>query len=166
MIEWAPADTPEALKAAYQAEREPQRRSQLHGLWLLRRGWTLAEVAEAVGVHYRTVQRWAAWYRAGGAAEFARHKMGGKGNTPFLTPEQQAEVADEVATGRFRTAAEIREWIEQTYGVTYTEGGLYSLLERLNCRPKVPRPQHVKADEAAQAAWKKGASSKRLPVPV
>jgi transposase len=165
-MEWAAADTPAALKAAYQAERDRQRRSQLHGLWLLRCGWTLEEVAEAVGVHYRTVQRWAAWYRDGGRAEFARHQMGGKGTPSFLTPEQQAEVADEVATGRFRAAAEIRDWIKATYGVAYTAGGIYSLLGRLKCRPKVPRPQHVKADEVACAAWKKGASSRRSPRPV
>jgi transposase len=160
VIDWDPADTPEALKAAYQAEREPRRRSQLHGVWLLRRGWRLEAVAEAVGVHYRTVQRWAAWYRDGGRAEFGRHRLGGRGATPFLTPERQAEVAEEVATGRFRTAAAIREWIAATYGVAYTEGGGYSLLARLGCAPKVPRPQHAKADEAAQAAWKKGASSR------
>lgn len=80
--------------------------------------------------------------------------MGGKGQTPFLTPEQQAEVADEVA-------AEIREWIEQTYGVTSSAGGLYHVLARLKCGPKVPRPLHLKTDAAAQAAWKKGASSRR-----
>lgn len=162
VIEWAPADTPAALKAVYQAERDRQRRTQVHGLWLLRRGWSLAAVAEAVGVNYRTVQRWAAWYRDGGLAAFWTHKMGGTGHPPFLTPEQQAAVADEVATGRFRTAAEIREWIAATYGVTYTAGGMYSLLARLRCAPKVPRPLHRDADEAAQAAWKKGALRRRL----
>ncbi len=151
------------MKTAYQAEHDPQRRSQYHGLWLLRRGWRLGDVAEAVGVDYRTVQRWAAWYRAGGLAEVARHKLGGTGSAPFLSPAQQAELADEIATGRFRTAAEIREYVEQTYTVAYTEGGLYSLLARLRCRPKVPRPLHAKADEAAQAAWKKGGSGKPSP---
>ena len=114
-----------------------------------------------MGVNYRTVQRWAAWYRDGGRAEFGRHKMGGKGTPPFLTEEQQGEVAAEVATGRFRTAAEIGEWIAETYGVTYTESGIYSLMGRLKCAPKVPRPLHLKTDLAAQEAWKKGASSKR-----
>ena len=163
MIEWDPADTPEALWAAYRAERDPRRRTQLHGLWLLRQGRGLEEVAAAVGVHYRSVQRWAAWYREGGLAEVGRRRMGGKGQAPFLTPEQQAAVAAEVGTGRFRTAAEIREWIAETYGVAYTEGGGYCLLARLRCRPKVPRPQHLKADESAQAAWKGGGSRGRSP---
>lgn len=134
----------------------------MHGLWLLRSGWRLPAVAEAVGVNYRTVQRWAAWYRDDGLAALWKHKMGGKGNPAFLTAEQQAAVSDAVATGRFRTAAEIREWIAEMYGVTYTEKGTYSLLTRLRCAPKVPRPQHRKTDVAAQAAWKKGGSSRRL----
>jgi|DewCreStandDraft_2_1066082.scaffolds.fasta_scaffold30398_1 transposase len=162
-MEWQPADTPEALKAAYQAEREPQRRTRLHGLWLLRSGWTLERVAEAVGVHYRSVQRGAAWYRAGGLAEIRGHPMGGKGNPSLLTAEQQAAVAEEVATGRFGTAAEIRDWIVERFGVTYQIGGVYSLLKRLRCGPQVPRPVHAKADREQPAAWKKGVSGRRLP---
>lgn len=56
-VAWQEQDTPEVLKAAYQGERDPQLRTRLHGLWLLRSGWRLSAVAEAVGVHYRTVQR-------------------------------------------------------------------------------------------------------------
>lgn len=163
VIEWALADTPEALKTAYHAERDRQVRTRLHGLWLLRSGWKLADAAGAVGVDYRTAQRWMAWYRAGGLAEIRGHKMGGTGNPPRLTGAQQAEVAAEVGTGRFRTAAGIREWIAARYGVAYTEGGTYSLLARLRCAPKVPRPLHREADAAAQAAWKKGASNRRSP---
>ena len=66
------------------------------------------------------------------------------------------KMAKEVETGRFRTVAEIREWIAGQYGVTYTEGGAYSLMRRLQCSPKVPRPLHAKADEEQQASWKKG----------
>jgi transposase len=73
-----------------------------------------------------------------------------------LTPEQQEQVAQEVETGRFRTAAAIRHWIAETFGVSYTEGGMYSLLERLRCAPKVPRPVHAKADLEKQEAWKGG----------
>ena len=56
-----------------------------------------------------------------------------------MAPEQKTELAAEVATGRFRTAAEIRRWVEERWGVRYTEGGMYALLKRLRCAPKVPR---------------------------
>lgn len=133
----------------------------MHGLWLLRAGRALAEVAAVVGVHYRSVQRWAAWYRAGGVAAVRARKMGGTGQAPFLTPAQEREVAAAVETGRFRTGEEIRAWVAGRFGVSYTLAGVYSLLERLGCRPTVPRPVHERADRAAQAAFKKGDSSGR-----
>ena len=161
-VSWREEDAAEALKAAYQGERDLELRTRLHGLWLLRSGWRLPSVAAAVGVHYRTVQRWVGWYREGGVPKVLSHKMGGKGQEPFLTDEAQEQVAEEVATGRFRTAGEIREWIAEQYGVTYKIGGIYSMMHRLRCSPKVPRPVHAKADQEQQASWKKGGSNKPL----
>ena len=82
--------------------------------------------------------------------------MGGYGQTPRLTEEEQEQLAREVETGRFRNAAAIRAYVAETFGVTYTEGGIYSLLERLRCKPKVPRPLHEKANLEEQEAWKRG----------
>ena len=161
MIEWRTDDTAEALKAAYQREANRWVRMRLQALWLLRAGWRMDKVAAAVGTEYRSVQRWVAWYRRGGLAEVRRHPMGGHGQPAWLTADQQAAVATEVATGRFRTAAEIRDWIAEEYQVTYTRAGIYGLLDRLRCAPKVPRPVHVKTDRAVQTAWKKGGSRQR-----
>ena len=157
-IEWAAEDDAASLRARYRRERRADVRPRLQGLWLVRTGRTTREVAEVVGVEERTVQRWLAWYRAGGLAEVEGRHARGKGASPFLTVEQQAELADEVATGRFRTAAEVRQWVRERWGVRYTEGGMYTLLGRLRCAPKVPRPAHEKADHLAQAGWKKGGS--------
>ena len=55
-----------------------------------------------------------------------------------------------------------QDGFERQYGVTYTEGGAYSLMRRLQCSPKVPRPLHAKADEEQQASWKKGGLDLRL----
>lgn len=160
-VTWRQEDTAEALKAAYQRERDIELRRRLQGLWLLRCGWRLSSVAGAVGVHYRSVQRWVGWYRQGGVANILSHKMGGKGQEPFLTDEAQEQLAREVGTGRFRTAREIREWITEEYGVTYTRGGIYNLMHRLRCSPKVPRPLHAKADQEQQDSWKKGGLGRR-----
>ena len=71
-------------------------------------------------------------------------------------------MSETVATERFRTAWEIRDWIAQQYGA-YTVGGVYSPLKRLKGGPKVPRPVHAKADPELQSAWKKGGCSKPWP---
>lgn len=162
VMAWAAEDTEAALKERYRAEADGKRRMRLQGLWLLRQGRQVDEVAAAVGVHRRTVERWIDWYRhEGGLAGVLAHRQGGVGQPSRLTAEQREELAVEVATGRFATAAQIGAWIAATYGVAYRPGGVYDLLGRLRCHPKVPRPQHEKADPAAQTAWKGGASPRR-----
>jgi transposase len=161
VVDWREADTVEALKAAYQAERDGQVRTRLHGLWLLRAGRSLRAVTDLLGVDYRTVQRWAAWYRRGGLAEVRGHTMGGHGQVPFLNPTREEELVAEIATGRFRQGEEIRAHIRERYGVSYTIGGIYSLTHRLDRAPKVPRPGHTKADPAARDTFKKGGSRRR-----
>ena len=49
-------------------------------------------MAQTVGVHYRTVEEWVGWYRAGGLVEVTRHQVGGprrQGKRP-LSAEQEA----------------------------------------------------------------------------
>jgi transposase len=156
-MRWREEDTEEVLRAAYRAEQRVDVRQRLQALWLLRSGERkLDEVATVVGVHYRSVQYWVAWYREGGLAAVRSHRIGGYGQTSRLTPEQQEQLAQEVETGRFHNATAIRAWVAETFGVSYTEGGMYSLLERLRCKPKVPRPLHEQANLAKQEAWKRG----------
>jgi transposase len=162
VVDWRDDDTEEVLKGAYLAERDGIIRSRLQALWLLRAGRSLSGVTTSLGIHYRSVQRWVAWYRQGGLALIRARRSGGVGQPAFLTAGAQEQVAQEVATGRFRTGAEIRDWIRQTHGAQYTIGGIYSLLKRLRGRQKVPRPIHQRTDHAEQKAWKKGDSGRLL----
>jgi transposase len=117
------------------------------------------EVAQVVGVHERTVQRWVGWYRAGGVAAVAGHRQAGRGQPSFLTADQQTQLWEQAATGAFRTATDAQRWVAQQFGVHYRPGGMYALLGRLRIHPKVPRPVNPKADQVAQATWKKGGSA-------
>ena len=124
----------------------------------------MGEVSSVIGVHYRTVQQWVSWYRKGGVKEVLSHRMRGVGQPRFLSAEQERELTEEVESGRFRTAGEIREFIESEYGVSYRPGSVYSLLSRLGCSPRVPRGVHDKADVGAQESWKRGDSVRRCVV--
>jgi transposase len=159
VVEWR--DDEAALFGAYRAARDPQVRPRLQALWLLRGGRSLAEVAEVVGVHYRTVQQWVAWYRAGGLAAVAAHRKAGPGQPCRLTPEQQAALLARAAEGAFYSAADAVAWVAASCGVTYRRKGMYTLLRRLRLKKKVPRPVNPQADPARQAAWKKGTSRGR-----
>lgn len=156
-IDWQ--ESAEELFEAYQQEKNIHRRTRLQALWQLRQGKTLKEVSGMVGVSYRTLQRWVAWYRSGGLAEVLRRTPGyaTSGGRSYLTPEQEQQVKTRADTGVFRTAQEAAEWIAQQWGIRYRYTGIYGLFRRLKLRKKVPRPQSENASPEAQEAWKKGA---------
>lgn len=155
-IDWQ--EDAETLGAAYRQERDPEVRPRLQALWLVRQGRSLADTAAVVGVHYRTLQTWLAWYRAGGLVAIGAHHQAGTGRASYLTPAQQAELLAAAAGGRFFTAQDIRAWVAERFGVHYTRLGIYSLLARLGCHPKMPRPFNPRSTAAEQTAWKKGGS--------
>jgi transposase len=157
VVAWQEQDSAAALKARYQREAVGEVRTRLQALWRLRQGASVKETAQAVGAHYRTVQRWLGDYRRGGVAAVTARRSGGHGLPARLSAEQAAALRAEAARGTFRTATEVRDWIAAQFGVQYGAGGIYSVLARLGLHPKVPRPVNPKADPAAQAAWKKGA---------
>ena len=148
--------SPAALKEAYLSQRDVGGRTQLHVLWLICSGWQIKAAAEAVGVHYRSAQRWVEWYRNGGLDEVVSRRMGGVGQPSYLNSDQEENLVEEVASGRFRTPGEIADWVESMYGVKFKGNSIYSVLQRLGCSPTVPRSRHEKVDVEAQESWKKG----------
>ena len=157
-ITWRAGDDAEALGAAYRREKNPEIRPRLQALWLVRQGRSLTDTAAVVGIHYRTLVTWLRWYRIGGLAEVRSHHQAGKGRASYLTAEQQEQLVAEVAKGSFFTAREVQQWIAATFQVHYRLKGVYRLLARLGCHPKVPRPYNPRSTPEEQAAWKKGGS--------
>ena len=156
-VEWE--ESAEELFEAYRREKGLRRRTRLQALWLLRQGRSLEEGSQIVGVGYRTLQRWVAWYRSGGLTEVLARTVGHgvREVRCYLTAEQEAQVKAEADRGAFRTVQEAAQWIQQQWGVHYTYQGIYGLSRRLQLRKKAPRPRRSKrASAEARAAWKKG----------
>ncbi len=160
-IEWR--ETADQLKLFYRWERNPHRKIRLQALWHLRCGKPLKDVVEMVGVCYRTLQYWVAWYRAGGLAEVLRRIPGhGSGGIAKLTALQQRALAAKVALGLFRTVWDALQWVQDRWKIQYRYFGLLSCLKRLKGHLKVPRPHSVKADMDAQMGWKSRGLSEAL----
>jgi transposase len=62
----------QVYRAATVRERE-----RWHALWLLARGWTAAQVGEALGRDAHTIGDWVAWFREKGPAGLAFEQSGG-----------------------------------------------------------------------------------------
>lgn len=157
-IAWADDDTEAALHAAVRTAGDPRAALRAQALWRLRQGHSERETAALLGVHERRVRQWVAWYRAEGLAGVLAHKAAGHGKPSLLTAAQRTALIAQLATGAVHTAQDAVDWVAAEFGVTYRLGGMYTLLGRLRCRPKVPRPQNPRTSAATQAAWKKGGS--------
>lgn len=156
-VEWE--QSAEELRRLYQGERHAQRRTRLQVLWQLRQGKRIEDVVATTGVSYRAVQHWVAWYRQGGLAPVLERVTGyhSQGKPPKLSPLQQRALAAKVRLGCFRTVWDALAWVQDRWGISYSYQGMYTVLERLQAGPKVPRPQSTKTEPARQQAWKKGA---------
>ena len=147
----------ETLERLYKQEKDYQNRTRLQALWLLRQDRAMAEVASIVGVHYRTLQEWIAWYRRGGTAEVLAHRHGGHGGAERrLTPSQEAELKAKAEAGEIRTLWDGVHWAQEAHGVKHTYWGMRRVFDRLELKKKVPRPKSPKASAVQQEAWKKG----------
>ena len=155
-VDWE--ESAEELFEAYRREKGLRRRTRLQALWLLRQGRSLEEGSQIVGVGYRTLQRWVAWYRSGGLTEVLARTVGHgvREVRCYLTVEQEAQVKAQADSGAFWTVQEAAQWIQQRWGVHYTYQGIYGLSRRLQLRKKVLRSRSERASAEARATWKKG----------
>ncbi len=130
VIAWQ--ESVEELEARLGRERNGHRRARIQALLMLRRGSPIDEVSRAVGVDYRTVQRWVAWYRDGGLESVVRRTPGhaAPGRPSLLSRAQLDALLAQVDAGAFRTVWDAVRWVSREFGVTYTYTGMHAVLSR------------------------------------
>src|SRR5436305_13771550 len=87
------------------------------------------EIAELSGVSARQVGDWLRIFRNKGLDGLCTlHYRGDPGR---LRPAQVERLKQEIAQGAFHNAEQVRAWIEERFGVTYTASGVKDLLHRI-----------------------------------
>src|SRR6195952_612641 len=98
------------------------------GLWS-DAGRTREEIAELVGVSPRQVGQWFRIFRNKGLDQLCTlHYQGDPGR---LRPAQVERLKQEIATGAFHNAEQVRTWVQETWGVDYSISGIKDLLRRI-----------------------------------
>jgi transposase len=132
-------------------------RSQWQIVWLLAQGEPSERVAAVTGYSLTWVRTVARRYNADGAAGIGDRRHAHRGGRRLLTSEQEAALdpaLEGAAPGGGRwTAAKVAAWMSQQLGRPVADGTGWRALRRLDWRRYRPRPQHAKADVAAQAAF-------------
>ena len=121
-------------------------------------GSSAAQIAQLLGWATTTVHvihsRWA----KEGDAVFDIKRRGGRRNQ-YLSLEQERELlapfTERAKAGSMLKVQDIQQAYEARTGRQVAASTMYRLLDRHGWRKVVPRPQHPKADPAAQAAFKK-----------
>src|SRR3954471_5852473 len=92
-------------------------------------GRSREEIARLVGVSTRQVGQWFRIFRNKGLEELCTlHYQGDPGR---LGPAQVKRLRQEIETGVFHNADQIRTWIEATFGVSCSASGVKDLLRRI-----------------------------------
>jgi transposase len=152
------------LEKRYRKAHDPVARSRWHMLWLLKQGYTATQIAQLTGYTAYWIGQIARRYNEQGeAGVLDRRRPGHPAHNTLLTSAQQEELRQVLAglapDGDEWTGRTVAEWLSTTLGrpVPYFTGWLY--LCRLGLHRIRPRPRHVKADPAAQEAFKGGSAS-------
>lgn len=113
---------------------------------------TLVAAAPLVGATERSLQRWWKQYRQQGLQSLLEVAPTRQSR---LSQEQQQALMEQAGKGDFSTINEIVDWVEQSFGIHYTQVGMWKLVKRLKIKKKTARPSHVLKDKKAAERFKK-----------
>ena len=123
---------------------------RLHAILLLDSGQNAQSVCSILQIHPNTLKRWVTIFVTGGEEALTTlNYAGGDGN---LTVAQQQQLVTWL-DAEVRSTAEAVAWVEQQFGVSYTDSGMVKMLKRLDYRFKQPDILPSKADPKEQAEW-------------
>ena len=120
-------------------------------VYLLGKGWSVSKVAEALMIDRETVRNHYKRYRKGGLDALQKNEAGG--SQPMLSELEQPALDQHLQDNLYLTAKEIAHYVEQTWGVSYSESGMTQLLRRLGYVYKKPKLVPGKADAEKQRAF-------------
>jgi transposase len=148
---------------SYRAAKEPVMRSHWQIIWLLAHRRTSEQVAASTGYRVKWIRTVAQRYNQNGPSGLGDFRHRHPGQPGLLSAAQRAALATALdrqpPDGGLWTGPNVAAWRAATRGRPVHPQRGWEMLRRLGVRPKVPRPRHVKADPATQAAFKQ--SSRR-----
>jgi transposase len=92
-------------------------------------GTSREEVAHLLGIGLTQLGEWLRVYRNKGLDALCTLHY--KGDPGKLIAQQVEHLKEKVSTGCFRNSDQIRQWLQDTFGVSYTPSGVKDLLRRI-----------------------------------
>lgn len=148
------------LERRYRAAKEPHERSWWQILWLLSKGQLAREIAASTGYSRYWIGQVAKRYNSEGPAGMVNRQYTHSRRAPLtLSPTLLGELAEAVRgpapAGDHWIGRTVADWMSARLGRPVSVQLGWAYLVRLEGKRRTPRPRHVQADPAAQAAFKK-----------
>ena len=139
------------LEELHRRATEKREADRIKAVILLGKGWTPSQVAQALLIDRSTVRRYFLNYKKGGVA----HLLETHYATPsgYLSVEQTQALDEHLKEHLHITAKSVVAYVEEQWGVHYSESGMTDLLHRLGYVYKKPKVVPGKADAKAQEAF-------------
>lgn len=141
-------DQREELLNQHKKEKDRKVGDRIKAIILRDEGWTYRLIAEALLIDEETVSRHVQEYKE-------KEKLKGEagGSKCSLTTEQSNELIKHIEKSLYLDSKNIRNYIEQKYGISYSSSGILSWLHTNGFSYKKPDRIPAKADRAKQAEF-------------
>jgi transposase len=120
------------LEAQYKEERDRRIAERILCIILFAKGRDLNEIAQILLVGNRTLKTWVNTFRGQGINGL--RQWGYKGRAGELSDEQWAEVEKELARKPYRDAKQVAAFVQEQFGIQYSQRGMQALLRRQGYR--------------------------------
>lgn len=153
-----------AIKQEISRSEEARYDHRLHGVLLLSHGLSCYKVAELLGQHSTTIERWAHRFEKHGFAGLEDREHPGRPKR--LNPEQWIQLGEDLRESPRQLGHEQNLWdgkllahhLAQSYGVKLGVRQCQRIFRQMGFRRRKPRPVIAKSDPAAQEAFKKNSA--------
>ncbi len=148
----------ERLEKLYRAQPSLQKQKRVLALLRIKRqnDDTRQDLANYLGIHIRTLERWINAYKRGGVEDLVTDLPRRKGSK-IITPEIHRGLERRLSSQKnsFKGYWDAQRWIEKEYGVKvkYQRVREY-LIQHFGTKVKTPRKSHVNKDDGAVALFK------------
>ena len=142
------------VAARFKTEPNPRFRERLHCLLLKDQGYTNTDVASILMLCPETITVWLDTFEQKGLEALCRMEAGG--SDAYLTEEEMQALTQALDQHTFQNAKQVAAWVEEQFGVLYSERGMQELLKRLGYTRQKARLVPQNADTEAQAVFFRG----------
>jgi len=120
---------------------------------------TLNEIAEHVGVHYSSIQRWLKDYKENGIQSLLSPQTRNK-PSKIITPEMHLAIEEKLKSkdNPFSGYVEVQEWLKKEFNVEVKYKWLWAYMRsKMKSRLKVPRKTNAKKASGSEESFFKTA---------